>query len=686
MAMELVAGETLRRRMLTGVERAEAINWTAQVADALAKAHAAGIVHRDLKPENIMVTADGYVKVVDFGLAKLVEAGPGGLDAQAVTRDEVSRPGMVLGTVGYMSPEQAQGLPVDHHSDLFSLGCVLHEMLAGTPPFGGRSPLDTQHRLVYADPDPLPPGVDPALRRIVESCLVKDPARRQGSARELAEALRGMSVAGRVTPAPAPADARSIAVLPFEDLSPAKDHGYLGSGVAEEIITDLSSIDGLRVVARASAATFAGTDQPMAAVARALSVEYIVTGSVRLAGARLRISAQLLHASRDVTLWAQKFDGTMDDIFDIQETVARAIAGQLRLELSSSASGRLKARPLENVRAYECYLRARTHLYAFTGDALEAATKEIDRALEIAGPNAVLYATKGMIAWQYFNTGVNPDPVMLDRAEELARKTLAMEPTSARGATLLGLVSAHRGQPLAGMRHLETALARDPNDPDALGWLFVLRVMTGRDALARPMPDRLAAIDPLGWITRFAKPFMAIADGRFEQGLEQMMKAEERMPFETWLRILLLVLTRRFGEARDVADELLRREPDDPFARFGGMFRFALSGERAKVDALLNETTTRVARNDMQYSAWVAEAFALLGDAPAATEWLRHAVFRGYLAYPYVSTHDWLFDRVKDDPGFQAALAEMRARWTASHEPSSGPAEQATRIPAPGTS
>jgi hypothetical protein len=236
------------------------------------------------------------------------------------------------------------------------------------------------------------------------------------------------------------------------------------------------------------------------------------------------------------------------------------------------------------------------------------------------------------------------------------------------------------------MRHLETALARDPNDPDALGWLFVLRVMTGRDALARPMPDRLAAIDPLGWITRFAKPFMAIADGRFEQGLEQMMKAEERMPFETWLRILLLVLTRRFGEARDVADELLRREPDDPFARFGGMFRFALTGERAKVDALLNETTTTVARNDMQYSAWVAEAFALLGDAPAATEWLRHAVFRGYLAYPYVSTHDWLFDRVKDDPGFQAALEEMRARWTASLEPSSGLHKQATRIPAPGTS
>jgi TolB-like protein/tetratricopeptide (TPR) repeat protein len=657
-AMELVEGETLRSWMVKGIETATAVRWMSQVAEALGKAHSAGIVHRDLKPENIMVSRDGYVKVLDFGLAKLAE----GDDSNAETRVGGSRPGVILGTVGYMSPEQAQAGTVDRRSDVFSFGCVLHEVLGGRPAFTGASDIDRLHRIVYGEPAPLPATIASGLRQIVERCLYKEPRRRYGSMTEIVEELKA-AAAGDDVVAASPEASRSIAVLPFDDLSAAKDSEYLGAGVAEEIITDLSAIDAMRVVARASAAAAKGTGQSVPAIAGVLGVQYVVTGSVRRAGDRLRIAAQLVDASRDVTLWAQKFDGTMDDIFDIQEAVARAIAAQLRLEISSGESGRLRRRPVANVRAHECCLRARNHTYKFTPAALDEAKQEIDRAIDLEGPNALLYATKGLIEWQYFNIGAVNDRAALDRAEALARRSLALDPASAKAETVLGLVAVHRGDLPAAVRHLEHALARDPSDTDAAGWLLVTHTMRGRNELAGVLADRLAVLDPIAPFTMIGTMLLMYMEGRFEESLEQLERLPEKGPFESGFRVQLLILLRRFVEAAALSDALLQSAGDDPFVRMAGMLRFAREGNRPRVEALLSDTLRAAARNDLQYSIVVSEAFALLGDVEQAVEWFRHAMSRGYLAYPFIATHDWLFDRVRSAPAFQAALDDMRAGW-----------------------
>ena len=660
-AMELVEGETLRSWMVKGIEIATAVRWMSQVAQALGKAHSAGIVHRDLKPENIMVSRDGYVKVLDFGLAKLTESD----ESSAETRVGGSRPGIILGTVGYMSPEQAQAGVVDRRSDVFSFGCVLHEVLGGRPAFAGASDIERLHRIVYGDPAPLPGKIASGLRQLVERCLQKEPGRRYGSMAEIVDGLKA-AVAGGDVVAASPEVSRSIAVLPFDDLSAAKDSDYLGAGVAEEIITDLSAIDAIRVVARASAAAAKGTGQSVPAIAGVLGVQYVVTGSVRRAGDRLRIAAQLVDASRDVTLWAQKFDGTMDDIFDIQEAVARAIAAQLRLEISSGESGRLRRRPVANVGAHECCLRARNHTYKFTPAALDDAKREIDRAIDLEGPNALLYATKGLIEWQYFNIGAIQDPGVLDRAEALARRSLALDPASAKAETVLGLVAVHRGDLPSAVRHLERALAHDASETDAAGWLLVVHTMRGRNELAGVLADRLALIDPIAQFTILGTMILMFMEGRFEEALEQVERFPEKGPFELGFRVHVLILLRRFDEAAALSDALLESAPDDPFARMAGMLRFAREGNRPRVEALFSDTLRAAARNDLQYSIVISEAFALLGDVEQAVEWFRHAMSRGYLAYPYIAAHDWLFDRVRSAPAFQAALDDMRAGWLAA--------------------
>ena len=661
-AMELVEGETLRRRLSAGVDAASAIDWMSRVAEALAKAHAAGIIHRDLKPENIMISSDGYVKVLDFGLAKLVNRDEA--VSTADTRQADSLPGLVLGSVGYMSPEQAQAGILDGRTDVFSFGCILHELLSGRAPFAGQSDLDTLHRLVYGEPAALPATVAPGLRAIVERCLFKDPARRYSAWQDIVSDLRTVSggggVAARVNEA-----ARSIAVLPFDDLSAAKDSEYLGAGVAEEIITDLSVIDAMRVVARASAAAAKGTGQSIPAIAGILGVQYVVTGSVRRAGDRLRIAAQLVDAARDVTLWAQKFDGTMTDIFDIQEGVARAIAAQLRLEISADESGRLRRRPIADVRAYECYLRARNNLYKFNHAALDAAMRDIDRAIAFTGPNPLLYATKGLIEWWYYNIGATQDPAVLDRADDLAQQSLSLDPASAQAETLRGLVAIHRPDPASARRHLERAFARDASDVDAVAWLGLLLIFSGNNARARPLVARLAVLDPLGAFTKLAGMTMALMEGDFEQALRQLERSEEKSSLESALRVQMLIMLRRFEEAAALCDELLRNDPGDLFARMAGMLRFAIEGNRQRVEQLFGDDLRAAARNHLRYSLWIAEAFALLGDAAQAGDWIRVAMSRGYFAYPFIANHDWLFDRVRGAPAFQAALDDMRAGWAA---------------------
>ena len=356
---ELLEGETLRERIAR--ERLpwrKAVEIAAAIADGLSAAHGKGIVHRDLKPENVFVTADGRVKVLDFGLARV---GAAGLDVESDAQTETSpspgtAAGTVLGTVGYMSPEHVRGQPADARSDIFALGLVLFEMLAGRRAFSRETAAETMTAILR---EPAPElslsGSDapPELGRMLAHCLEKAPGERFQSASDLAFALRSAlsgpagvhSLAG-VGEAGGRRERPSIAVLPFANLSPDPDQEWFCDGLTEEIITAVSKARGLRVISRNSVMTLKGARKTTREIGALLDVGHVLEGSVRKAGQSLRITAQLIDVTTDGHLWAERYGGTLDDVFDIQEKVARAIAEALQVRLSPEEDRRIGERPI----------------------------------------------------------------------------------------------------------------------------------------------------------------------------------------------------------------------------------------------------------------------------------------------------------------------------------------------------
>jgi serine/threonine protein kinase len=334
---EPLRGATLRARLVDGaLTPGVAVGHALQVAQGLAAAHARGLVHRDLKPENIFVTEDGHAKILDFGLARVESEAPSigseEVSEAATTAGNPTAAGMLLGTPGYMAPEQVRGRAADQRSDLFALGAVLYELLTGRRAFAGPTVADTLSAVLHQDPPPLQTGsgVDAALEGLVRKCLHKDPARRFQSARELISALQGAFIR-----APDSEEDPSIAVLPFVDMSQGKDQDYFCEGMAEEILSALSDVSGLRVAARTSAFQFRGSNLDIRRIGQALGVSNVLEGSVRTAGRRLRVTAQLIKAADGYRIWSERYDREMEDVFAIQDEIARSVARALAVQLGA---------------------------------------------------------------------------------------------------------------------------------------------------------------------------------------------------------------------------------------------------------------------------------------------------------------------------------------------------------------
>ncbi|HEX6214549.1 MAG TPA: protein kinase, partial [Vicinamibacterales bacterium] len=324
----------------------EAVRLASQVADALHAAHERGILHRDLKPANVMVVRQGgtpHAKLLDFGVARLTS------DDSDATRTIA---GEVNGTPAYMSPEQAAAKPLDARSDVFSFGAVLYELLAGTRAFTGDSTAQILSAVLRDDPSPL--EAPAAVQQIVKRCLAKDPERRFQTMADVRHALQHLTAARADVTA-------SIAVLPFANLSPNADDEYFSDGLSEEIINALTRVPGLKVIARTSAFAFKGKNEDIRRIARTLGVTLVLEGSVRRAGGRLRVTAQLVDAADGAHRWSQRYDREMSDIFAVQDDIAAAIAGALKLQLAPPSERRMPSLP-----AYEAYLRYRSYQWQFT--------------------------------------------------------------------------------------------------------------------------------------------------------------------------------------------------------------------------------------------------------------------------------------------------------------------------------
>jgi len=695
--MELIDGVTLTRKIhIEGATLASLLEWLTQVADALTKAHGSGIIHRDLKPDNIMVTRDGYAKILDFGLAKLVESvGPADDDGVTAIRSPESD-NRALGTVGYMAPEQALGETVDHRADIFSFGCILYEAVARRRAFLGDSAVDTLHRIIYSPPETLSESVQVPVEidQLLSRCLAKDPYYRIRSMKEVASILKSVSPfdeAGRerVRPVSSPGSGRvgsssgsgrvprssstssqgllvpTIAVLPFDDISPDRDNDYFSDGLTEEIISDLSKIQSLRVISRASVMRYKGTQKDIRAISRDLGATFILDGSVRKAGNQLRISAQLIDAVSEANIWSEKYKGTIDDIFDIQEMVARSLAEKLKVKLSDEEIARIAERPIPDVHAYEAYLRARRHVTNFTSSGMADALAELDRATGILGPNVLLYSARGYIYWQYFNAGISPDLAFLDKAEEMARQIFELDPSSHHGHRLMGLVQCQRAEIQDAVRHLKLAVAADPNDPDSLVWLAVLYSVVGRGEAAEPIIKRMQAIDPLSWISIITPATVWLHSGRIEKALEATEKAwmlDPSIPHGASFYAQTLILAGRQEEAFAVIDRTIAADPENVFSKLSAALKSSLQGDVPAALSLLDEHVLTTARVDPQYSTFVAEIFALAGERERALEWLAHAVGRGFTPHEYLGTHDTFLSSLHGDPRFDEIIALARAR------------------------
>jgi non-specific serine/threonine protein kinase len=443
--MELVDGEPLSTQLAAGpMEIGQLLDLGIQMADALESAHAKGIIHRDLKPMNMMVTSRGQVKILDFGLAKFEHVDAAIAQTTTPTAaprgGDLTAAGTVFGTVHYMSPEQARGLPTDARTDLFSLGAILYQMATGDRAFEGDSQAVVFDAILNRDPRPVAeanPSMPAALGPILEKAFEKDRNLRYQTATELKTdllRLRRKLEASRVTTpplsdskAPGRRAERSIAVLYFENLSGVKEDEYLRDGITEDILTDLSKIKGLNVYPRTTVLAFRDQKATAADVCRQLRADYALEGSLRRAGNRLRINAQLVDAATGFPVWSERYDREMSDIFEVQDEIAHKIAEALRIKLTPQEQAELAAKPTESLQAYDLYLRGRSYARRRTTRDMEFALQMFENAVQLDPNFALAWAAiaNGCAHAQYWS---GQGQGLMERAQAASLRAVALAP------------------------------------------------------------------------------------------------------------------------------------------------------------------------------------------------------------------------------------------------------------------
>lgn len=697
LAMEYLEGSTLREVIQQGqMTPAGALRVAIDIARGLERAHRAGVVHRDLKPDNIMVQPDGRAKILDFGLAKLRQdraaaeesqdsgSQPGDLDgspaSSLVTRAaEITRRGVVMGTSGYMSPEQACGKAVDARSDLFSLGVLLYEMLTGRNPFAGPSIIETLSAILKDRPAPvstLNPSVPAPVARVVDRLLAKSPAQRFASATEFLEALDAMrdaspaagpprdfpSSAGAGPAAAAARPRTSIAVLPFANMSADSEQEYFCDGMAEELINALTKIKGLRVAARSSAFQFKDKATDIRRIGEALNVATVLEGSVRKAGRRLRVTAQLIQTADGYHIWSERYDRHLEDIFDLQDEITAMIVEALATRLGVPETTRRPGlRPTQNVEAYNLYLKGRYHWHHRYAGGLQKAIRCFEQAIArdpgYARPYAALadvYAILGIYGF------ISPE-VSASRSRESFQRALALDPSLSEAHTARGFhlfFSAWKWQESAAA--LRMALELDPDSVQAHCWSGLTLCFRARPDQGLPLVLRATALDPLSPYAHAIKGFAFLATRRDQEAIGALREALEYDAshlLALYLLGLCLVRTGQQTEGLEVLEKSLDLSGRASYYLALTGWARARGGDREAARSILDELA---GRSKTGYVAPVCHAWILagLGEPDAAFQWLEQA----YQARdPFLPAQEGSppLDPLRGDPRYAALLEKI---------------------------
>ena len=654
-ATEFVDGHTLRDRIKTApFHPREALEVGIQIASALCATHAVGIIHRDIKPDNIMLRHDGIVKVLDFGLAKLSpeERQTNETDSMAPTQHFFkTEVGMVLGTAQYMSPEQARGFEVDARTDIWSLGCVLYEMISGRQPFRAPTTVDVMSGILDREPESLlsylPEGPR-EFERVVSRALRKDREERYQTCKDLLIDLRDLkralethpqrrvttsqasaSISGEVTPVPE----KSIAVLYFESMNADDESHYFCAGITEDIITDLSKIKELKVVSRTDVLPFRKKEVNTRQVGETLRVNYILEGSVRTAGNRIRINTQLINVRDGYHIWAERFDRQLEDIFDLQNEVSQKIVDALKISLTDSERQLLTQKPTDDLRAYDFYMRGRELLYLKGRRNTESAIQMFENAVTIDPNFASSYAGLAE-AYSSMYEFYDGSSTWLTKAIDTNQKALALEPTSLDAQFGIAMVYFHHGRFAESRRAIEAILKENSEFYPGYVRFGMIAELSGdfEDALKHyRRAAKLKPYDEGAWM------FLAGVNRKLGND-ESARKAE----------LKVLEITSRKLEA-SLDDIIVMSRLAEAYARFGG-----------KEEA--NATLRRVLElepNDGLAVYNCACAYALLNDKAAALVLLRKAFENGFRAVAHWAKTDNAFDSIRSDPEFQQLLPEL---------------------------
>jgi serine/threonine protein kinase len=659
--MPYVDGESLRQRLTREgpLAVAEALRLVREVGEALHYAHGQGLIHRDVKPENVLLS-QGHALVADFGIARAAGVAAAG--------QQLTQPGLSMGTPAYMSPEQIEGeRGVDARADQYSLACVLYELLTGQPPFTGLSfAAVLSHQLL--DPVPpitrLRPGLPGPVRVAIERALSKVAADRFANVLEFLAALESAETPEALaTPAK-----KAIVVLPFANLSPDPDNAYFADGLMEEVIADLSRVRALTVISRTSSVKLKDTGWDLRRIGRELNVRYALEASVRRAGSTLRITAELIDLESDTHLWAEKYSGTVEDVFDLQERLSRQIVEALRITLTPPEDREIAERPIADVRAYEYYQRARQEYYRYTAEGMAAARALAEHGLAVVGPNEALYGMLGTVyAWSPTVLLGGDEETTLREAEACARKAFELNPRSAQGLSIMGQVAYRRGQAGEAVRLLTQACAADANNPDAMHQLGGAYLLGGRIGPMREVLTRLVEQDPLTPSNHCLLGLSYMLGGDAEGALRSHRRAVELDPRSTICRFCAGVALTAAGHEDEAADQFdwLERQPaDDHLAVVGVRFRRGLTGDRAAVLAPFGATERAMAESDEYWSYLTAASYALVGEEDQALSWLEHTVrVRGWVDYVYFTRHDRFLTSLRPNRRFQELMASARERY-----------------------
>ena len=489
----------------------------------------------------------------------------------------------------------------------------------------------------------------------------------------------GLEIAGREgvsTPSPsAGTGARaesspSIAVLPFDNLSPDPDNEFFADGLTEEVIADLSVIRSLRVISRISAMHFKGTNKDLRAIARELDVRYVLEGSVRRAGTSLRVTAQLIDARDDSHLWAEKYSGSIEDVFAIQEEISRKIVNALQLRLTDVEARGIAARPIDNAAAYDCYLRARHEVYLFTPEGLDRAQKLVDAGLSLIGENSLLLATRGMVSWYYLNFSIRPEERYLDEAAAYAARALEQDPQNYGGVFLRGLVASKRGDIESALRDLQAAHEQKPGDAMVLNEMIRHLFSAGQEQgeSARPLYEEALRVDPLHPLNWAQGAWRHFSAGRIDESVEAARRVlhltDRGNPARVYAAYYLALAN--VGEEATTIFEAEGAAMTD--TAYGSVSLFLSRALRQDAEGAVRHVTPQLeqAASWTEYLAlFLADGYALIGHHDAALRWLRTAVGKGFINYPYLAAHDPFLADVRSDPRFLELMQAVKPRWEA---------------------